>query len=484
MVRFLTGLVICIISSVSLAPAPRASTTESYTLVQAIDISMTGSDKAYDLKDSLVRSQMEVAAARHRFETKIVPLTSIGIAQGTGTQKLGMEFRRETSYGSSVSYGAVANRIDEYSGYAVENSHNASAYVRVSQGLFRRWGQRYNLTDLSRAELRAKEAEISVERERQGLVLSTVRHYYALVLASQLLTQAEKSMERSRKHLESAVSRQIIGLVSKVDVYRAELALLDTESTVEVQRRAKRRAEDSYRELLRIAVDAFVVVSGQIFKMSPVIPEGWEETVWQTRLDWQAYRVKKKVNGIELYQAERDLVPDVGLSGTVEQKGQGNSIEEALELDETNWSLQLELSSTLDTFNEENILLRKKMDTAKLRRDEQALKRKVARESRDAFLDLLFTEKSHFISLKRLQQADMALDLAKTRYEKGLSNNLDVLDAETAYSDAEVDIAKALTAYNLAAVTFAHNLGVLDREWVQLSLAPVKTINRATGSIR
>ena len=183
--------------------------------------------------------------------------------------------------------------------------------------------------------------------------------------------------------------------------------------------------------------------------------------------------MKKKVNGLELFQAESDLTPDVGLSGTIEQKGQGDSIEEALDLDETNWSLQFELNSTLDTFNEENILLRKKMDTAKLRRDEQALMRKVSRESRDAFLDLLFTEKSHFISIKRLQQAEMALDVAKTRYEKGLSNNLDVLDAETAYSDSGVDIAKALAAYNLAAVTFAYNLGVLDRDWVQISLAPV-----------
>ncbi len=442
--------------------------------MQAIDFVLTGSDKARDLADSLILSEMDVATAEHFFDTKLVPLTSIGFTKGTGSQQLGMEFRKETSVGTSVSYGVVGNRIDDSSGYEVANSTNASAYVRVSQGLFRRWGTQYNLTDLNSAELRVKKEEIWVERERQGLILSAVQKYYDVVLSSQLLEKAEKSLERSRQHLDSALSRQKIGLVSKVDVYRAELATLDAESSLERRRRAKQRSEDSYKELLRIDADAFIGVSRKIRKMSPVVPEGWEETVWQTRLDWQAYRVEMKVNNVEIYRAEKNLAPDVSISGTVEQRGEGDSVEEALEMDETNWSLQLELHSSLDTFNEENVLLRKRMDTARLYREEEALKRRIARESKDAFLDLLFAEKSHFISRKRLAQAEMALDLAKTRYEKGLSNNLDLLDAEASYSDAGVEIARSLSEYNLAAVSFAYNLGVLDRQWVEMSLYPVK----------
>ncbi len=128
--------------------------------MQAIDFVLTGSDKARDLADSLILSEMDVATAEHFFDTKLVPLTSIGFTKGTGSQQLGMEFRKETSVGTSVSYGVVGNRIDDSSGYEVANSTNASAYVRVSQGLFRRWGTQYNLTDLN-------SAETADERERQ-----------------------------------------------------------------------------------------------------------------------------------------------------------------------------------------------------------------------------------------------------------------------------------------------------------------------------
>lgn len=443
---------------------------ETHTLLQAVDFALTGSDKAYDLKDNLALSKMDVAQAEHYFDTKLVPLTSIGFTQGTGSQQLGMELRKETRAGTSVSYGVVGNRIDDNTGYAVENSTNARAYVKVSQGLFRRWGERYNLAELTRTQLLSKEVEITVERERQTLIRSAVQKYYDLVLASQLETQSRKALERSREHLNSAISRQQVGLVSKVDVYRAELATLDAEIALENQHRSFQRSEDSYKELLRIgANDSIEVVKG-VEKMSPIVPQHWEKGVWKTRLDWQAYRVKMKVNKVEVYRAEKNLSPDVGLSATVEQKGEGDSVEDALEMDQTNWAMQLELLSSLDTFDEQHALTRVKMEKAKLQREEAALKRRIIRETNDAFLDFLSAEKKHFISLKRLEQAGMALDLAKTRYEKGISNNLDLLDAEAAFSETETDIARALTAYNLAAVAFAYNLGVLDRRWIEASL--------------
>lgn len=450
--------------------ASEVSAVEKHSLLQAIDFALTGSDKAFELKDNLTLSRMDIGVSEHAFDTKLVPLTSIGFTRGTGSQQLGLEMRKNTHTGTSISYGFVGNRIDDSTGYAVENSTNAQAYVKLSQGLFRRWGERYNLTDLTNSELRAKETEIWVERERQSLILSTVQKYYDLALQTRLLIQTEESLERSRAHLNSATSRQQVGLVSKVDVYRAELAMLDAEIALENQLRARQRAEDIYKELIRLETGDQVAVDQQILKMAPVIPEGWEKAVWKTRLDWQAYRVKMKVNNNDIYRAEKDLTPDIGVSATVEQRGEGDSVEDALELNETNWALQLELFSSLDTFNEENALRRIQMERGKLRRDEEALKRRIGRESRDAFLDLLSAEKKHLISGKRLKQAEMALDLAKTRYEKGLSNNLDLLDAETAYSEAELDIARALTSYNLAAVTFSYNLGVLDRKWIQMSL--------------
>ncbi|EKD35508.1 MAG: Outer membrane efflux protein, partial [uncultured bacterium] len=277
-----------------------------------------------------------------------------------------------------------------------------------------------------------------------------------------------------REHLNSAVSRQSVGLVSKVDVYRAELAVLDAESARENQLRQKQRGEDGFRELLRVSEDEILQLADTTDKMVPVIPESWEEELLLTRLDWQAYRVSVEINEVETFKAKQNLAPDIGLSFVVEQKGEGASAEEALTLDQTNWAIQLEMLSSLDSLNEENVLLKKKIEKAKLRRGKEALRRKITREAREAFQDLLAEERSHQLSIRRLQQAEMALDLAKTRYEQGLSDNLVVLDAETAFSDAEATLSRSMTAYNIAATMLAYNLGVLDRQWVGMSLDNVE----------
>ncbi len=451
-------------------PWQSVEATESVSLLQTVDLALSQSDAAFDLHDNLLFSKMDINSAEHRFDTKLVPLTNFGIRQGTGSQQIGLEMRKETAIGSSIAYGMVGSRIDDNAGYVVENSTNARAYVRVSQGLFRRWGARYNLSDLTVAQLRLKEEEIKTERARQTLILSAVKKYYDLALAEQLLAKADKALTRNREHLNSAVSRQSVGLVSKVDVYRAELALLDAESARENQLRQKQRGEDAFREMVRLDDDQALQVADAIDKMVPVIPDTWEKDLFLTRLDWQAYRVNVEINEAETLKAKKNLAPDVGLSFVVEQRGEGNSAEDALSLNETNWAVQLEMMSTFDRFHERSALLRKRVEKAKLQRGKEALQRRITREAREAFQDLLSEERNHQINVKRLEQAKMALDLANTRYEKGLSDNLTVIDAETAYSDAEVNISRSMTAYNIAATTLAYNLGILDRQWVAMSL--------------
>ncbi len=446
---------------------------EPWSLLHSIDLALNRSDRALELRESLLLSQMDVAQAEHQFTTQVVPLTTIGITQGTGSQQLGMEFRKKMTTGTTMSYGLVGNRIDATgSNYVVENSTQARAYVRLSQGLFRRWGDNYVLTDLNVSGLRAKETEIEVERLRQNLIQNAVRVHYELVLARKLLTSTEMALRRSREHFDSASSRQEIGLTAMADVYRAELAMLEMESSIQGRIRQARQAEDAYRELLGFQAGELPAIDGEIVKMTPTVPAEWEEQVLSTRLDWQAHLVRGQMHRLEYDRAERNLLPDIGLSLRLEQMGAGDTVEDALALDETNWAIQLEMLSTLDQSQEETALVKKKLEAAKLRRAEEALKRKINREVRESFADLQMEEQNHQISLKRRRQAAMALDLAKTRYDKGLSNNLDLLDAESAFSEAETHISRSLIAYNLTAVALAYNLGLLDRQWVSLAITP------------
>lgn len=443
---------------------------EADSLLRAVDLALTKSDLAADLEDNIILRTMDVASEKHKFDTKLIPLTKVGLTEGTGTQLLGVEFRKDLTSGAAVSYGFVGDRIDDNTGYVVENPTSARAFVRFSQGLFRRWGKKYNLTDLNASQLRHKNEQIRTERSRQALIFDTVKKFYDLVLAGQLLDIAKKAYDRHLEHFNSASSKQAVGLVSKVDVYRAEMAVLNAENVVQKLERGKRMAFDTLRDFLQLPDDSLLEVPEQITRLAPTISESWEEELYKSRLDWQALRVSVEIAKLEMYKARQNLTPDVGLSFTVEQKGEGDSVEEALVLDQTNWSVQLEMLSSLDTFEEESALSRKQIEMARLRRSQKTLKRTISREANDAFQDLRVEENSHHISKRQYHQAELALDLALTRYERGLSDNLDVLDAENSLSEAELGISRSLTAYNVAGVSLAYKLGVLDRDWLEISL--------------
>ena len=450
------------------------------TLLNAVDLALSQSDTSKNLQDTLQISKMDVSVAEHAFTTKLVPLTNIGFVQGTGSQKLGMEFRKKTPTGTSIQYGVVANRLDDNGDYAVTNPNNTRAFVRLSQGFFRRWGTQYNLTDLNVAELRARQKQIQTERSRQMLIQQAIQAYYDLVLAKQLHIKAQQALKRSQENLASAKDRQAVGLVSKVDVYRAELAFLNSQRFVSEQKRSLRKTNNTLCELLRFESDENFLDTENITMMTPLIPQDWEKQLFNTRLDWQAHRVDMEINHLEIEKARQNLIPDIGLSFTLEQKGEGDTFSESIELDQTNWSVQLEMLSDLDSFNEENALKRSRLDRARLRRDKAALRRKIQSEVNEAFEDLIAEEQDHQISLEKLKQAKLALDLAQSRYDKGLSDNLDVIDAENAYSDAELDTDRSVTAYNLAAITLAYKLGVLNRKWLEQSLPQGNNLAQAS----
>ncbi|WP_419176924.1 TolC family protein [Desulfosediminicola sp.] len=464
----LTGSMLLMVA-LFLQPIPALCSVD-HELLDFVHVALIQSDTSLDVRDSLQISEIDVNLAEHQFDTRIVPLTSIGFTEGTGSQQLGVEFRKEVETGTNITYGVVGNRVDEDTDYVVENRNSASAFVRVSQGLFRRWGRKYNLTNLDVARLRNELASIDGDRQMQSLVLTTSQKYYSLLLEDQLLRQSRQALVRSKEHLDSAVSRQSVGLVSKVDVYRAELAALNAESMLQSQERRRQQAYDDFREQLHLPEETELEWQARIDKIMPVLPADWERTVLDNRLDWQEYLMNVQISKREMYKVERDLLPDVGLSFTVEQRGEGDSAEEALQLDDTNWSFQVQMNSPINDRAEKSALLRKQLEMSRLRREGETLRRKIRREIKDGFAELQMAEQRHQVSRRQLEQARLAIDLAKSRYAKGLSDNLDMLDAESALSDAELGTSRSLVEYNNAAIQLAYVMGILNTEWLRISV--------------
>ena len=65
------------------------------------------------------------------------------------------------------------------------------------------------------------------------------------------------------------------------------------------------------------------------------------------------------------------------------------------------------------------------------------------------------------------------MELAELRYAKGMSSNLEVLDAETAFSRAQLDQSRSLVDYNLAVLRLGANLGLISKSWIASLFVPL-----------
>jgi len=286
-----------------------------------------------------------------------------------------------------------------------------------------------------------------------------------------------QAQTRRKEHLEAARSRQSVGLVSMADVYRAELALLDMETSLKDQQRAYSLSIEDLYELLAVENTGTLVLDEEIEEITPVIMADWEQKLLEYRPDWRAHVIDRQITSHSQFKAERNLRPDLSLNLLLEQQGLGGNFADTKDLNETNWSVSLQLDSTLERFEQKTTVQRERLRARRLAREGQALKRRIHRDAQQAFEDLKAADRRHIVSGKRLVQAQKGLELSRIRYNRGLSSNLEVLDSEIAFTNAELDILRTLMDYNIAAVRLAHTLGILDLDWIKASMEPIEGEN-------
>ncbi|MDH3714042.1 MAG: TolC family protein [Gammaproteobacteria bacterium] len=438
-------------------------------LQRYIELAVQLSDQVRDIDDDLVARQLDIDMAELAFETRVTPLANFNVGAAAETRRVGVEAQRKNEFGTAVGVGLESRQIASNT-FAVINPYNTRAYIRVSQGLLRNWGRRYNRIGLTVAELQRERELLSAQRRRQDLLLDAVQRYHAALLAELLVERSAQALQRADSHIVAARARQRAGLTSKVDVYRAELASLTAQNAYRDQQRAAARERERMHDLLALDEAGRYRPQLQIERWTPLIPEDWQNDVLNSRPEWQMQAVDKQIADLQTYRAQRDLSADLSLSVQLEQQGYGETYEESTTLDETDWSLLLQYSTTLERGEEHNNLQRQRRSRSRVARAGRALKRQIQREAREILADLAASERRYQISLQQLAQAEQALQLADIRFRRGLSSNADVVDSEIAFSNAELDVVSTRIAYNNVAARLGYVFGLLDERWLRATM--------------
>jgi outer membrane protein len=279
----------------------------------------------------------------------------------------------------------------------------------------------------------------------------------------QLLAIAHKTLERSRALRAASQAKLEVGKVSQLDVFRArqleaqaEGQLLDSEGAVE-------DAMDQMRILLRRGPDYAFEVEEQI----PILrPEADAEAAVKAAL---GARLEITSATESLVEAERaiaasrnQLLPQFDLNLALTRREVAPSLRRSFGLDRFDVATFFAISMPVDRAPQTIEYHSNVIERDRRRREIDALRMRIVEEVRRAVRQTRRLVKALEVADASVEFAEKELDVATLRYQRGFSNNLDVVNAEEGLLGARARRIGLLAEMAVARLSLLAALGTFD----------------------
>jgi outer membrane protein len=441
-------------------PAPGAATI---SLAEAVATALQGNFALLDTTDSLSSARYRYSASLADFYPKLTPRVSRGQDQSA----VGFDASQALPWTGGTFIATGNYRMFE----AADGPFNrASSFsFTLSQPLLRGFGPNASLYELRNSRRARQGAERSLELQRQQLAVNVAREFYQVVEQRSLLAVARQSLHRTRNLQRASEARLEVGLVSKLDVYRAQLQASQAQEAMVRTEAGLQDALERFRILL--GLDASDAVEPAAVELAPDLPPESTEPLpvlvqraQATRLDLLEARDQVSDANRTASLARQNLLPQFDLNLGVAKEGLGNSFSSAWNASDQRVNLFFSASYPLERSSD---LVNKAQAELNLTGSQRSLRQQemqIEKEVRAAVRELDQLRKSVELQKQGVDIAQQQLRLATLRYQRGLASNFDVVDAESALVLARSALVGLLTRYQIARVELLRVTGELDVE--------------------
>jgi outer membrane protein TolC len=435
-------------------------------------------------------AQANPAAATNIFSHPLSRAESVAMALRQNSAILKGQADLRAAYGVVVQLRAIARpRLSAGGGYnaqepsLIENfplpaplssyiqfpNQNWNADVKVEQSIYQ--GGRIHSAFRS-AKLTRQQALLNYQATLADTLLAVRVAYDDILLAARQIAVNEASVQLLTRELEDARKRFDAGTVPQFDVLRAEVALANERPRLIQARNDYRIAKNNLLNLLAVNLprttweDVPLPLSDTL-EAPPYdidLPVALARAV-EKRPELAALRKARDLRREDLINARSAYKPSAALFGGYQW--QSLPYENNLARDLSGWVAGGQL--TWSIFDGQ--LTRGKVMEAKARYERAQLDiddsaRQIELEARTAYSNFIEAREVLESQKKVQEQAEEALRLAEARLAAGSATQLDVLDAQTALTQARTTQAQALHDYGVARARLQRALGE-DMEIIQ-----------------
>jgi len=345
------------------------------------------------------------------------------------------------------------------SGYLMSSTllEHAGMGVQLSQ-LITDFGRTPNL--VASAKLQEKARLADAEASREDIVLATDQVFFSALEAQATLKVADETVSARQ-----ALTDQVGALTSsklksdldlsfaQVNLSQAKLLQLDARNNLDAAM-ASLSAVLGYEKQMNFQL---VEDTGSLPALPPDADALIDQAI-QNRPDLQSLKFKEEATQKFSKAQHEQLLPTINALGVVGETPVGSS-----QYFIANWYGAVGGNVSIPIFNGFRFTAQASeaaLQAQAASQQTRALREQVARDVRTAWLNANTALQRVTVTSELVKEANTALDLAKTRYDLGLSSIVELSQAELQQTGAAIDNANARSQYNFAIATINYQTGV------------------------
>lgn len=305
------------------------------------------------------------------------------------------------------------------------------------------------------ANLNAQVTDLELARARNELIMQVKQSYYDALRARDLMAVADEAVKNAQTRLGIAQALVKNGVNPKLDIYRAETSVATAQQNQIGARNTYELAKASLNNVIGRQVDT-------AFDVQTTEEPGIEQTSFNDLLQ-EAVRKRPEVlmaaKGMALVKQQSILAKRGELPSLVLSAGSNYDLLHQYDKYLTDYACVSVQVPLFDGWETKGRVAQAKSDLESAKISEDNTRELIALEVRQASLSLDNMREQVMAADKAQQQAAESLRVSRARYQAGVGDQLELSDAELAYTQAQNNLVNARYAVQLSQATLAKSLG-------------------------
>ncbi len=298
-------------------------------------------------------------------------------------------------------------------------------------------------------------SQFAARDARELVVLAVCGAYLQVIATRERVKSAHAQLETATALFQQTQQKRSVGLVPQIDVDRSEV-----EQLTQQQRVISLENEVAKQKIILARItglppgDEYDLTDEVPFSAAPDLSfDDALKQAFEHRADIMAAQAQIRAAEHTLAAARDERLPSLSVSGNYGAIGTNPSQAHTTFLGAATLNVPIWLGGRT-----EGEITQAKASLAQRRAELEDTRSQVESDVRNAYLDLRAATSQAEVAQRNLQVTRETLDLTRQRFDAGVTDNVEVVQAQESLTSAELDVINSVFAHNVAKLSLARSV--------------------------